>query len=926
MNDKFLQRLNRLESELASLKEDYIRENTPSPEPSEPLPVPPVINPDEPIPLKKTVPPVVNPDEPIPLKKTVPVEPIPVPPEPRDDLVYPKTIHIKAPPIKDLEDHGAVPPIDSEAKEPEFEFPDSESGAGRFRYILEMFIGARLIGTLGIVLLLSAICYGVVYAYQHYNPPPELRVAGSCLASLAICGLGFWLRDRQFRFLALLLRGGGLGGLYISIWTGYHFYGLFGPMVAGLLMMSVAGLIFVLSWWENSQIIGIFATTGAFLMPLLVRTPNPNHLFFCLYLLCVNLPVIFLGLKCKWQVLYNLGFIFSALLGTSWSCRYIDLQSPVIVLLWIGLALEYITLNLLKLKRGHECFADYVRLVVLTLVLIGIWNLDGMRIEPLRLYLGSMVLYAVAAGIGCWLKREARGNVVLLTGGAAAFLALAIPEIFSNGRYIYLAWSCESLALAILGAWLRSRSLNRCAGAMALVTLAGIWYHTRGADAVFARNLYLNSYFLIATLALGFIRLQSLIATKRMPESRGSRLVMVGGALGMILIVGQNGGFYLNWGEGWLLFTGLAAATFGLVFSYLAWYVKEFNWLRNLAVAMFIILLIYAVFPGNGPGNYPWLMVLWPLGGLLWYWVLPRGNKFRIFAALLCMIEIGKCFMLQGTGAFFNVPFMAALVGGAVFLALNWIPPWQRPRGEENIAGLNPHLVSWGVIAVSLIFCWNFMTLDVIGREMCWLGIEYALLAIPVVLGVIAVASEDRRYIYYLAFVIIPLLFIVLVDTAWIGTGKPFFCGAKFYLWLLLPAVIWLVVQLCRKLFSNSEIIIFRLLSGTVFIYIIYRELSRLPNESYAKACSLIFLTAAAVLICAVGLWKRRPAARYYSFFLLAISISQLFVQSLFKLKDPARIIAFLALGILLLGLSWGYHKVSRYLDKNTRTDIDDQI
>jgi|GEM_PF-7088516 hypothetical protein len=916
MNDDFLKKLALLEKSLEELKADYLRRGSlPEIKPAEPasLPVSAPVPAAPPVESLSVEAPPAEPKTDNGLIKIAPRQSTPpevkpsLPPVPDHDM---RTIRIKAPQMPQ-----ARPETGFTKEECESDVPN--------RMVIEWFVGRKLFGSLGMLLVLVGLCYGVVYAYQNFHLSPELRVGAACGFSILIAAVGFLLRNPSCRFLSLLMKGGGLGGLYIAIFAGYNFYGFFGVTLTGAALMGVALLTFALSWFERSQVTGVFAVIGAFAMPLLVKTPNPNHVFFCFYILCVNLPVILLGLRRNWQTLYNLSFILSFLLGWGWTFQYREITT-VTMTFWSVFTVEYLLLAIIKLRSEYNIahrLPDYVRLAALPLLNLAVLYLPGERIAlGCWLYAGTL-LYAAATAAAWLTVRRMYGEFILLLGATAAFLALAVQETVVGEQGVYLAWAVEALALGVFAFFSKNRGINRLATLMALAAWfmvhADYWFE----GDLFGRSLFFNYVNVLGKLALLALLIQGGLGLWRFEKSLGSKAIILLSSFGLIAITSLNAGYYFLWREPFLFFTALPLAVASLIYGWAAHLTPRFNCLKYLSTAWFVGILASSAALGNFSSLW---QLFWPFGALALYWALPRGNWFRPFAAASCIMIVFQSMNHSTTvTGFLNLPFLTALAGGVCFLALTWTPPWL--RADDRPAGpIVPHGIAWGILLLAGAFCVNFCYLkSIYPAEYLFPEFGATLIAATIVLACLARRGGNRILTAYGLVLLMLIYLLALADCLMMDKGIPFF-GVVFYGWLVILAVSWGVLRLFSGTMNAPETLLLRIFGGSLMIFIICREFGNLPDPAFAKAFSLIFLTLTAVLICGWGLWKQRRAARFYSFVLLGIAIVQLIAQSLLRLKDPARILAFIALGLLLLGLSFAYHKVSELVDARNKADGED--
>jgi uncharacterized membrane protein len=84
----------------------------------------------------------------------------------------------------------------------------------------------------------------------------------------------------------------------------------------------------------------------------------------------------------------------------------------------------------------------------------------------------------------------------------------------------------------------------------------------------------------------------------------------------------------------------------------------------------------------------------------------------------------------------------------------------------------------------------------------------------------------------------------------------------------------------------------------------LFREIALARNFTY----SAIWLIYGAILM-AVGFWKRSPFARWQALILIALTTAKVFLSDISQLGGSYRIVSFIALGAVLLGISFVYQR-----------------
>src|SRR4029453_1854939 len=96
---------------------------------------------------------------------------------------------------------------------------------------LEVRIGGRWLQHAGLIVLLLGIAFFLRYAFEHEWLSPAVRVTLGIVAGIAMASGGVRLASR-YRAYGLLLAGGGIAALYLSLYAALNLYALIGPQLA----------------------------------------------------------------------------------------------------------------------------------------------------------------------------------------------------------------------------------------------------------------------------------------------------------------------------------------------------------------------------------------------------------------------------------------------------------------------------------------------------------------------------------------------------------------------------------------------------------------------------------------------------------------------------------------------------------------------
>jgi len=443
-----------------------------------------------------------------------------------------------------------IRPADREARpEPAPPARDSQKG-------LEIALGGQVASLIGIAALVMGVAFFVGYAIQHDLIGPGTRIGLGLVSGGILIGLGHLaeVRGKRLDVLARVLTGGGAALFYFCVFAAHGVYGLIGPAfsMAGLVVSAVVTL--ALAWLYHSQVVAVLGVVGAFITPALIGGEFNSGLFPLFFIATVNLPVMALGLRRHWQVLYNLAFVFTVGFAAGWivqeSAREGGGSWAVGLVFSLVYFVEFAVLGLLKLwdeKRQVGRSVDVARLLLASLALLaavyrlldasghGGWMGAGFLLVAL-LHIGF-------ARVGwTWLPAY-RDEILGLLIGALTFASLALPAQL-DGAWVSLGWSMEGVLLAWYALKVGSPALQ-----LGALLLGGIGlfkpliYDHILYDA--APPLFLNARFATGLLAAVLLGLQGWLHGRREGRARGADLhAGWGRIIALVAVVGWIGAVF----------------------------------------------------------------------------------------------------------------------------------------------------------------------------------------------------------------------------------------------------------------------------------------------------------------------------------------------------------------------------------------------
>ena len=391
-------------------------------------------------------------EEPIqeePVKQVVPV-PLVIPPAPLPEEK--KVEPIQEEPVKQVVPIPPAIPTVPQPKTPVQAVVKKKQPKGG----MEFLMGGKAAAFAGIGILIMGIAFLVGYAIQHswIGPTTRVIIGLACGMGLVVGGYFISRKDKKYMLLSRVLTGGGSALFYFVVYAAYAFYHLINAGTTGVGLLASACAVFGLAIFYRSQSVAVLGVLGAFITPMLLGKTVENNEFILVYVAVVNIPVIALGIKRKWQLLYNLAFVFTVLhyLIFSFSVSDIEVYFPIgIALLFF---IEYAALGLIKLRSEQDTkgrIADQIRLLASSgLLLIAIYS--WINFAHLNRWMGLSfvliaLLHAFIAMVAQKTRREFTHEILAFWAGCILFVSLALPAQL-DGPWVSIGWAIEGVILA----------------------------------------------------------------------------------------------------------------------------------------------------------------------------------------------------------------------------------------------------------------------------------------------------------------------------------------------------------------------------------------------------------------------------------------------------------------------------------------------
>lgn len=338
--------------------------------------------------------------------------------------------------------------------------------------------GGNPLARVGIVILFFGGAFLAKYAADRSLFPVELRFLLIALGAFALLFIGWRLRDARSIY-AQILQGGGIAGLYLTVFAATKFNLLPLTLAFGLMVfIALAGAVLAVA--QNALSLAVIATAGGFVAPLLVSTGSGNHIALFTYYALLNLGVFAVAWFRTWRVLNVLGFVFTFTITGLWrAAAYASANLVSADAFLILFFLMYVGVSILNCVRQPPNLKGYVSGSLVFGLPVVAFSLHASLVHRLEY---ALAWSALAGGafyllIGWTLYRTRRESFRLLVEAFAAlgviFASLAIPLAFDT-KTTAAMWAVEGAGLLWLGVR-QERKLARAFGTL-LQFAAGLGY------------------------------------------------------------------------------------------------------------------------------------------------------------------------------------------------------------------------------------------------------------------------------------------------------------------------------------------------------------------------------------------------------------------------------------------------------------------
>ncbi|MBF0235086.1 MAG: DUF2339 domain-containing protein [Desulfamplus sp.] len=757
------------------------------------------------------------------------------------------------------------------------------------QYVKNFFTTGNVVLKFGMIILFFGVSFLLKYAAQRNMVPIEFRLAGVALGGTALIIIG-WILAKKRAGYGLVLQGGGIGILYLTVFAAAKLYNLLPNTFSFVVMFCLVVLSGILAVLQDSKALAAFGASGGFLAPVLMSTGTGSHVMLFSYYALLNAGILGIAWFKAWREINLIGFFFTFVIFAFWGYRYYQPSyfastEPFLLLFFVF----YVFISILFAHRQPvklRGFVDGPLVFGLPIVFFGMQAslVENHEYGVALSALGLGAFYILTATL-LW-KRLVEGMRILTEAFLAlgvVFSSLAIPFAL-DGHATASAWALEGAAMVWVGLR-QKRILARNFGIIlqigAALSYLAAYSYIPAESLPFANEVTLGGIF----IALGALFSSYQLSSHKDVVKRWESLFHL---------------ILLGWGVIWWIGTGVRDIEYHSSYPQTDSYILLFFAFTALLVAGLNRTL-------------SWLELQYPLYGYL---------PVLVLAALATYNADSYSLYFEGIG----------LAAWIISLVVLWLTLRMMEDRWNEKAKSGYHMISlWLLIFMLTNDTANLVDRVILGGEI-WSFVCFALVPGLFVLTLLTFGEkvawpiQTHRQSYLDYGVLAPLFFLVLWSLSsnfmqgdpaplpYIPLLNPL---TVCQLFVFLVIIYWLKYNQTQpgKMYSSLKAYYFWAgLGGLMFLWLngVTARLVHLyfgvPFDLHSMFNSVIMQSAISILWSSLALtvtiWANRKGIREVWFggaVLLSGVVIKLFLVDLSGTGTIARIVSFLAVGVLML-------------------------
>ncbi|MDR2100588.1 MAG: DUF2339 domain-containing protein [Campylobacteraceae bacterium] len=179
------------------------------------------------------------------------------------------------------------------------------------------WLSDNIVAKIAVIILFFGIAFLLKYSIDHNLLSLQIRVLGSLILGFVLFGIGWRLRNTK-RLYSLILEGGAIGVLYLTIFAAFKIYAFIPIAAAFGLLIFICALGVYFAVLQNASALAVLAFSGAYLSPVLLSSGKGEHIVLFSCYTVISLALIIISRWRSWRALNLIGFAFTAVVTLLW--------------------------------------------------------------------------------------------------------------------------------------------------------------------------------------------------------------------------------------------------------------------------------------------------------------------------------------------------------------------------------------------------------------------------------------------------------------------------------------------------------------------------------------------------------------------------------------------------------------------------------
>lgn len=318
----------------------------------------------------------------------------------------------------------------------------------------QWLFGGNTVVRAGLLVLMVGVVLLLKWAADNDLFPIEARLSVSALIGIVLLVFGYRARETK-RGFGLTLQGGGIATLYLTTFFAYRFYEVIPSGFAFGVLAALALFTCLLSVLQNAQSLALIGLLGGYLAPMLASSGGGSHVGLFAYTALLNLVVLALVFLRGWVNVARLGFLFTFGFLVAW--RVLRYEPSHLATTEPFVAIFFLTYLVVPILLARHAVSDKLSglgiLFGTPLATLGV-QAALLHEEPLYMAVATVCLGLVYAAAASWaLKRSGatRQLGVAFIAIAACLGTVAIPYALQTQSASGAAWAIEGAGIVWFG-------------------------------------------------------------------------------------------------------------------------------------------------------------------------------------------------------------------------------------------------------------------------------------------------------------------------------------------------------------------------------------------------------------------------------------------------------------------------------------------